>query len=161
MGVVCGALFLFRSARVATLATPSALTRHCLAAARSRRGSDMPPACHSLPRRRFATLEGAALRGKDSALAPLLGAPLHFSPPPHYSSRFHAAGRAEFTRLQVPNPRSEAGFVASGVQNTAPTGHACSAALRPPISTRQPSGSPRGGCGTGRRSPCRARGARR
>ena len=30
----------------------------------SRCGSDMPPACHSLPRRRFATLEGAALRGK-------------------------------------------------------------------------------------------------
>ena len=27
----------------------------CLAAARSRRGSDMPPAYHSLPRRRFAT----------------------------------------------------------------------------------------------------------
>ena len=30
----------------------------CLAAAQSRRGSDMPPACHSLPRRRFATLKG-------------------------------------------------------------------------------------------------------
>nr|DAH12374.1 MAG TPA: hypothetical protein [Bacteriophage sp.] len=27
-----------------------------LAAARSPRGSDMPPACHSLPRGRFATL---------------------------------------------------------------------------------------------------------
>ena len=27
----------------------------CLAAARSRRGSDMPPACHSLPRRHFVT----------------------------------------------------------------------------------------------------------
>ena len=47
-----------------TLETPQALTRHCLAAARSRRGSDMPPACHSLPRRRFATLKGAPLRGK-------------------------------------------------------------------------------------------------
>ena len=57
-----------------TLETPQALTRHCLATARSRRGSDMPPACHSLPRRRFAALKGAALRGKDSALAPLLGA---------------------------------------------------------------------------------------
>ena len=67
-------LFLLHSAITSTLATPSALTRHCLATARSRRGSDMPPACHSLPRRRFATLKGAALRGKDSALAPLLGA---------------------------------------------------------------------------------------
>ena len=28
-----------------------------LAAARSRRGSDSPPDCHSIPRRRFATLE--------------------------------------------------------------------------------------------------------
>ena len=37
-----------------TLETPQALTRHCLATARSRRGSDLPPACHSLPRRRFA-----------------------------------------------------------------------------------------------------------
>ena len=27
----------------------------CLAAARSRRGSDSPPDCHSIPRRRFAT----------------------------------------------------------------------------------------------------------
>ena len=44
---------------------PFGAARHCLAAARSRRGSDMPPACHSLPRRRFATLRGAALRGKD------------------------------------------------------------------------------------------------
>ena len=25
----------------------------------------MPPACHSLPHRRFATLKGAALRGED------------------------------------------------------------------------------------------------
>ena len=33
----------------------------CLAAARSRRGSDMPPACHSLPRRRFASLQGEGL----------------------------------------------------------------------------------------------------
>ena len=48
---------------------PSVRTGDCLAAARSRRGSDMPPACHSLPRRRFATLEGAALRGKTSSLA--------------------------------------------------------------------------------------------
>ena len=44
---------------------PFGASCHCLAAARSRRGSDMPLACHSLPRRRFATLEGAALRGKD------------------------------------------------------------------------------------------------
>ena len=29
---------------------------HRLAAARSRRGSDSPPGCHSMPRRRFATL---------------------------------------------------------------------------------------------------------
>ena len=35
-----------------------ALRATCLAAARSRRGSDMPPACHSLPRRRFATPGG-------------------------------------------------------------------------------------------------------
>ena len=69
------ARFLFASARVVTPATPSALTRHCLAAARSRRGSDMPPACHSLPRRRFATLKGAALRGKDLGLAQLSSAP--------------------------------------------------------------------------------------
>ena len=48
---------------------PFGTSCHCLAAARSRRGSDMPPACHSLPRRRFATLEGAALRGKTSSLA--------------------------------------------------------------------------------------------
>ena len=34
---------------------PFGTSCHCLAAARSRRGSDMPPACHSLPRRRFAT----------------------------------------------------------------------------------------------------------
>ena len=64
---------------------PFGAARHCLAAARSRRGSDMPPACHSLPRRRFATLRGAALRGKGfkfcadfktalrTFLAPLLG----------------------------------------------------------------------------------------
>ena len=46
-----------------TLETPqSAAGRQRLAAARSRRGSDMPPACHSLPRRRFATLKGAPLR---------------------------------------------------------------------------------------------------
>ena len=38
-----------RPFRLASLGT-------CLAAARSRRGSDMPPACHSLPRRRYATL---------------------------------------------------------------------------------------------------------
>ena len=70
---VFGALFLFSPARVATLATPSALTRHCLAAARSRRGSDMTPACHSLPRRRCTTLGGAALRGKDSGFCADLG----------------------------------------------------------------------------------------
>ena len=34
------------------------LTRQLLAAARSRRGSDSPPDCHSLPRRHFATLQG-------------------------------------------------------------------------------------------------------
>ena len=33
---------------------------HRLAEARSPRGSDMPPACHSLPRGRFATHEGKA-----------------------------------------------------------------------------------------------------
>ena len=49
---------------------PFGTSCHCLAAARSRRGSDMPPACHSLPRRRFATLEGAALRGKGFVSAP-------------------------------------------------------------------------------------------
>ena len=59
-------LYLLRSALGSTLATPFPSVRagDCLAAARSRRGSDMPPACHSLPRRRFATLAGAALRGK-------------------------------------------------------------------------------------------------
>ena len=69
-----GRLFLFPSALDSTLETPfpSVRTGDCLAAARSRRGSDMPPACHSLPRRRFATLVGAALRGKTSPLAPLL-----------------------------------------------------------------------------------------
>ena len=77
-------LYLLRSALGSTLAPPFPSVRagDCLAAARSRRGSDMPPACHSLPRRRFATLKGAALRGKDfglarrmlrSHLAPLLG----------------------------------------------------------------------------------------
>ena len=35
---------------------PSGASRHRLAAARSRRGSDSPPGCHSTPRRRFATL---------------------------------------------------------------------------------------------------------
>ena len=67
--------FLFPSALDSTLETPfpSVRTGDCLAAARSRRGSDMPPACHSLPRRRFATLVGAALRSKTSPLAPLLG----------------------------------------------------------------------------------------
>ena len=83
-GVSYRAHFLFHSARIAALETPfpSVRTGDCLAAARSRRGSDMPPACHSLPRRRFATLKGAALRGKDlglahwllrTLLAPLLG----------------------------------------------------------------------------------------
>ena len=74
--------FLLPNGNNSRLATPfpSARTGDCLAAARSRRGSDMPPACHSLPRRRFATLKGAALRGKDYALAqwgsaPPLGAP--------------------------------------------------------------------------------------
>ena len=41
---------------------PSASLTPCLAAARSRRGSDVPPACHSLPRRRFATLGGEGIR---------------------------------------------------------------------------------------------------
>ena len=52
-----GRLFLFPSALDSTLENPfpSVSTGDCLAAARSRRGSDMPPACHSLPRRRFAT----------------------------------------------------------------------------------------------------------
>ncbi len=36
----------------------SQLRCQLLAAARSRRGSDMPPACHSLPRRRFAPSRG-------------------------------------------------------------------------------------------------------
>ena len=36
--------------------TQSSCGRQVLAAARSRRGSDMPPACHSTPRRRFAAL---------------------------------------------------------------------------------------------------------
>ena len=69
-----GRLFLFPSAPDSTLETPfpSVRTGDCLAAARSRRGPDMPPACHSLPRRRFATLVEAALRGKTSPLAPLL-----------------------------------------------------------------------------------------
>ena len=31
----------------------------CLAAARAHRGSDSPPDCHSLPRRRFATSRGS------------------------------------------------------------------------------------------------------
>ena len=35
----------------------SRLRRQRLAAARSRRGSDSPPDCHSLPRRHFATPE--------------------------------------------------------------------------------------------------------
>ena len=63
--------FLFPIGNNPTLATPfpSVRTGDCLAAARSRRGSDMPPACHSLPRRRFATLKGAALRGKGLGLA--------------------------------------------------------------------------------------------
>ena len=39
----------------------------CLAAARSRRGSDMPLACHSLPRRRFAALKGKALGKRNGA----------------------------------------------------------------------------------------------
>ena len=37
------------------------LRRPFLAAARSRRGSDMPPACHSLPRRRCATPQAPPL----------------------------------------------------------------------------------------------------
>ena len=64
-----GAFSLFPNGNNPSLATPSALTRHCLAAARSRRGSDMPPACHSLPRRRCTTLKGAALRGNGFGLA--------------------------------------------------------------------------------------------
>ena len=59
---------------------PSVRTGDCLAAARSRRGSDMPPACHSLPRRRCTTLKEAALRGKGLGLARwmhcALGAPV-------------------------------------------------------------------------------------
>ena len=45
---------------------------HRLAAARSRRGSDSPPGCHSTPRRRFATL---VTKGRLIALTPPL--PLH------------------------------------------------------------------------------------
>ena len=69
--VIYSMVFFFRSAHVVTLATPfpSVRTGDCLAAARSRRGSDMPPACHSLPRRRCTPLKGAALRGKDFSLA--------------------------------------------------------------------------------------------
>ena len=48
---------LFPTGTPCTPATPQSRLTPCqrLAAARSRRGSDMPPACHSLPRRRFAT----------------------------------------------------------------------------------------------------------
>ena len=81
--VGCGVYFLLHPARIVTLATPfpSVRTWDCPAAARSRRGFDMPPACHSLPRRRCTTLKEAALRGKDLGLerwfAPHpLGAPL-------------------------------------------------------------------------------------
>ena len=45
---------------------PSRYARHRLAAARSRSGSDTPPACHSLPSRRFATSQ----READKAVAP-------------------------------------------------------------------------------------------
>ena len=51
----------------------------CLAAARSRRGSDSPPDCHSLPRRRFATLKGEPrwVRWRDPSLpAPPCPAPV-------------------------------------------------------------------------------------
>ena len=43
------------------LQNPSVTDKPCrrLAAARSRRGSDSPPDCHSLPRRHFATLHGS------------------------------------------------------------------------------------------------------
>ena len=45
---------------------------HRLAAARSRRGSDSPPGCHSTPRRRFATLR----RGGKPLRRGLSGVPL-------------------------------------------------------------------------------------
>ena len=42
---------------------PSRCACHLLAAARSRRGSDSPPDCHSIPRRRFATQEKPGEQG--------------------------------------------------------------------------------------------------
>ena len=44
-----------------SLSSSASFLGTCLVATRSRRGSDMPPACHSLPRRRFATA-GEGLR---------------------------------------------------------------------------------------------------
>ena len=55
-------------------ATPHPTLRAtCLAAARSRRGSDSPPDCHSIPRRRFATQgpgEGIVRLAANSWLGP-------------------------------------------------------------------------------------------
>ncbi len=51
----------------------SAYADRCLAAARSRRGSDMPPVCHSLPRRRFASLKGRPLADALLLSLPLEG----------------------------------------------------------------------------------------
>ena len=52
----------------------------CLAAARSRRGSGLPPAAHSLPRRRFATPGEAARCGGDGGQDGSYGLPRRFAP---------------------------------------------------------------------------------
>ena len=57
---LCGIALIFLSNMQYRLRHPSFVTlarATCLAAARSRRGSDSPPDCHSIPRRRFATQE--------------------------------------------------------------------------------------------------------
>ena len=106
-------LFLLHSAITSTLATPSALTRHCLATARSRRGSDMPPACHSAslprrgsaPRQRFGT---GAKTAPSTTLAPLLGElaakPPEGSPDSDYCrlGKDRAGRRTHDTRIHVP-----------------------------------------------------------
>ena len=53
------------------------------------RGSDMPPACHSLPRRRFATL-----RGEPSTCASFCGAVCFFAAAP-----FHRSFVTSFLRM--------------------------------------------------------------
>ena len=71
----CGKAGVFRSS------TPhqSASRTACLAAARSRRGSDMPPACHSLPRRRFATLKGKPINMEKPAYRLIRGLSIFFT----------------------------------------------------------------------------------